>query len=78
VVIRIHDTGCGIPAEYLQRVFDPFFTTRAPGRGTGMGLAVCYGIVARHSGSITLESQPKVGTIVTVSLPSADRAEVAA
>jgi signal transduction histidine kinase len=70
VLIRIADTGCGIPPEDLPRVFDPFFTTRPPGSGTGMGLSVCYGIVTRHAGSLRVESDPGVGTVVTVSLPS--------
>ncbi|HEY3058999.1 MAG TPA: ATP-binding protein [Chloroflexota bacterium] len=70
VVVRIRDTGRGIPAEHLPRVFDPFFTTRQVGEGTGMGLAVCYGIVGRHGGSIALASEPGLGTTVTVSLPS--------
>ena len=72
VEVRIHDTGRGISAEQLPRVFDPFFTTRPVGGGTGMGLAVCYGIVARHSGSIAIESQPGAGTTVTVRLPAAE------
>jgi two-component system NtrC family sensor kinase len=78
VVVRIRDTGRGISAVNLARVFDPFFTTRAAGGGTGMGLAVCYGIVARHGGAIGLESEPGTGTTVTVSLPMADGGEVAA
>jgi signal transduction histidine kinase len=78
VVIRISDTGRGISAEHLPRVFDPFFTTRPPGCGAGMGLAVCYGIVARHGGSITLESQLGIGTIVNVRLPAAECERVAA
>ncbi|HLZ26799.1 MAG TPA: ATP-binding protein [Chloroflexota bacterium] len=72
VEVRIHDTGRGISAEQLPRVFDPFFTTRPVGGGTGMGLAVCYGIVARHSGSIAIESQPGSGATVTVRLPAAE------
>jgi signal transduction histidine kinase len=71
VVVRIHDTGRGISAENLPRVFDPFFTTRPVGGGTGMGLAVSYGIVARHQGSIAIESQPGSGTTVIVRLPAA-------
>jgi two-component system NtrC family sensor kinase len=78
VVVRIRDTGCGIPAGNLVRVFDPFFTTHALGGSTGMGLAVCYGIVARHAGSIGIESEPGTGTTVTISLPPADADKVAA
>jgi signal transduction histidine kinase len=72
VEVRVHDTGRGIPAEQLPRVFDPFYTTRPVGGGTGMGLAVCYGIVARHSGSIAIASEPGSGTTVTVRLPAAE------
>jgi len=71
VVVRISDTGRGIPAELLPRVFDPFYSTRPVGGGTGMGLAVCYGIVARSNGSIAIESEPGAGTTVTVRLPVA-------
>jgi signal transduction histidine kinase len=70
VAVRIHDTGHGIGAEDLGRVFDPFFTTRPASVGTGMGLAVCYGIITRHGGSIALESEPGAGTAVTVVLPA--------
>ena len=72
VVVRIHDTGRGITAEQLPRVFDPFYTTRPVGGGTGMGLAVCYSIVARHNGSIGIDSPPEAGTTVTVRLPAAE------
>jgi two-component system NtrC family sensor kinase len=78
VVVRIRDTGVGIPADNLVRVFDPFFTTNAVGGHTGMGLAVCYGIVARHAGSITIDSEPGAGTTVTISLPAAQTGQVAA
>jgi two-component system, NtrC family, sensor kinase len=71
VVVRVHDTGGGISAEHLPRVFDPFFTTRPVGGGAGMGLAVCYGIVARHHGTIGIESPPGSGTTVVVRLPAA-------
>jgi len=70
VVIR--DDGCGVPSEHLPRVFDPFFSTRGPGQGTGMGLAVCHGVVTRFGGTIELESEFEQGTTVTVRLPLAE------
>ena len=78
VVVTITDTGRGIPPEHLGRVFDPFFTTRPPGQGTGMGLAVCHGIVTRHGGTIRLESTPDQGSTVTVRLPAMARESLAA
>jgi signal transduction histidine kinase len=77
-VVTISDTGCGVAFEHLPRIFDPFFTTRPPGRGTGMGLAVCHGIVTRHNGTIALESTPGRGTRVTVRLPATVGEAVAA
>lgn len=78
VVVTITDTGRGIQPEHLGRVFDPFFTTRPPGQGTGMGLAVCHGIIARHGGSISLASAPGQGTSVFVRLPLMAPTELAA
>ncbi len=68
VAIGITDTGRGISAEHVARIFDPFFTTRAIGDGTGMGLAVCRGIVTRHGGTIDVQSEPGKGTTFTVRL----------
>jgi signal transduction histidine kinase/CheY-like chemotaxis protein len=68
VVVKIADTGVGISAEARPRIFDPFFTTK-PGKGTGLGLSVAYGIVTRHAGAITVESEPHTGTEFTVRVP---------
>lgn len=68
VSVRIADTGNGIPAPDLKKIFDPFFTTKSTGRGTGLGLAVCYGIVTAHGGRIEVESSSE-GTSFAVYLP---------
>lgn len=73
VLIRVSDTGCGIPPEHLLQVFDPFFSTKAPDKGTGLGLCVSYGIVQMYHGSIDLESEVGKGTTVVVSLPMDER-----
>jgi PAS domain S-box-containing protein len=69
IVIRIQDDGCGIAEADIERVFDPFFTTRPVGEGTGLGLALCYQIVRNHNGSIEVESEQGVGTTLSVGLP---------
>ncbi len=69
IEIEITDTGCGIPRENIEKVFDPFFTTKEVGRGTGLGLAVSYGIIARHKGTIEVKSEPGKGTTFIVRLP---------
>lgn len=73
VLIQISDTGHGIPNDIAAHVFDPFFTTREGGGHTGLGLAVCHGIIESHRGSITIHSQPRKETSVTVTLPAAVR-----
>ena len=67
--ISIADNGRGIPPERLQRIFDPFYTTKSAGRGTGLGLSVCDRIVKQHGGHIRVKSQVGVGTEFTVILP---------
>ncbi len=67
--ILISDTGSGIPQEDLHKLFDPFYTTKDPGKGTGLGLAVSLGIVQRHGGTITVKSELGKGTSFRVWLP---------
>jgi signal transduction histidine kinase len=70
VEINISDSGSGIPESNLDRIFDPFFTTKPEGEGTGLGLSVSYGIIARHGGQIDVESTMGEGTTFTVYLPA--------
>jgi two-component system, NtrC family, sensor kinase len=69
VVLRIRDDGSGIPPDLLPRIFEPFVTTKDLNHGTGLGLAVSRGIIERHSGKISLESELGKGTTVTIALP---------
>lgn len=71
VLIKVKDSGVGIPSHLLDRVFDPFFTTKPIGKGTGLGLSQVYGLLKQSGGSVSLESEEKVGTTVTLSFPSA-------
>lgn len=71
VTVEVTDSGVGIASENLAKIFDPFFTTKDVGRGTGLGLAVCYGIVAEHGGRLDVRSTVGVGTTFSISLPKA-------
>ncbi len=70
VLVKVTDTGCGIKREHLDRIFEPFFSTKPTGKGTGLGLSVSYGIVQQHGGSLEVESEEGKGTTFTVVLPS--------
>ena len=69
IIVKVHDTGCGIPQEYLSKVFDPFFTTKEVGVGTGLGLSIVYGIIRQHHGMIEVISSINEGTTFIVKLP---------
>jgi two-component system NtrC family sensor kinase len=70
-VVRVKDTGCGIPADVVSRIFDPFFTTKEDQNRTGLGLAVAHSIVQQHAGDIVVNSTPGEGTEFQVALPMA-------
>mgnify|MGYP001765288909 CR=1 FL=1 len=69
VVVTIADNGPGIPADVLPRIWDPFFTTKDVGEGTGLGLSIVHELVARHHGSIEVDSVVGEGTTFTVKWP---------
>ena len=73
VLVKLTDTGCGIKKEHLDRIFDPFFSTKPVGKGTGLGLSVSYGIIQQHGGSIEVESEEGRGSTFTIVLPAAPR-----
>lgn len=75
-IVEVVDTGCGIEAEHLDRLFDPFFSTRAGTGGSGLGLSVSHSIVQAHGGRIDVQSQPGAGSTFAVRLPLATRDEL--
>jgi signal transduction histidine kinase len=69
IEVAISDTGCGISEKDMENIFEPFFTTKAEGKGAGLGLSVVYGIIARHNGTISVESESGKGSTFKVRLP---------
>ena len=69
VVICVEDNGCGISSDNLKKIFDPYFTTKQPGKGTGLGLYIARKVVEDHRGSISVHSQSEMGTSVNIHLP---------
>ncbi|MEG8945709.1 ATP-binding protein [Rosettibacter firmus] len=69
LIIKIEDSGSGIPENLLDKIFDPFFTTKQPGKGTGLGLSIVYNIIESHNGKIRIESKEGKGTSVIISIP---------
>ena len=70
LVVRVNDSGPGVPPEIAERIFDPFFTTKEPGQGTGLGLSVCHSIMQRLGGSLTLEKNKGEGAVFMVRIPN--------
>jgi PAS domain S-box-containing protein len=71
VCLSITDSGCGMPPEILDKIFDPFYTTKAPGKGTGLGMSMVYGFVKQSGGEIKVRSAPGAGTTISIYLPRA-------
>ena len=76
ICIQIRDTGCGMTDEEQRHIFEPFYSTKAQGQGTGLGLAAVYGTLQRHGGAVSVESTPNYGTCFTLWLPKSTEAVI--
>jgi CheY-like chemotaxis protein len=74
--LSVQDTGPGIPAEIIQKIYDPYFTTKEKGKGTGLGLSVVHGIVKRYGGAVHAYSEPRVGATFNVYIPTVENQPV--
>ncbi|RII30842.1 MAG: hypothetical protein CXR30_03260 [Geobacter sp.] len=74
-VLQVADSGTGMDSQTMERVFDPFYTTKDIGKGTGLGLSIAYGIISQHNGKINVNSQPASGAVFTIYLPLTDAKE---
>jgi len=74
IQITVTDNGCGIKQEHIKHIFDPFFTTKPVGEGTGLGMSICYDIIKKHGGDISVKSELNVGTTVTIKIPLRQKA----
>ncbi len=72
-VVEIEDSGVGIPATHLKKIFDPFFTSKAEGEGTGLGLSICHGIIVELGGKIEVRSKVRKGTCFTIYFPTMEK-----
>ena len=72
MLVTVEDIGTGMDEEVMERVFDPFYTTKETGKGTGLGLSTCYGIVTQAGGNITIESVPDEGSTFKIFLPKVE------
>jgi PAS domain S-box-containing protein len=75
VCIAVSDSGVGMDGDAVEKIFEPFFTTKEPGSGTGLGMAMVYGLMKQHTGFVDVKSDPGVGTTVTVYFPVSDAEE---
>ena len=74
ISFEISDQGSGISKETMAHLFEPFFSTKGVGKGSGLGLSLCYGIIAQHGGTIEVESEPMKGATFRILLPSSNTA----